>query len=62
MFMTSKDIIEKDDKAYNLFSNKPPKDILAILNLQEDDVANNSNTTPNDSKNYFKNFSLKKRT
>jgi len=45
MFMTSKDIIEKDDKAYNLFSNKPPKDILAILNLGDDEMNKMSNTS-----------------
>ena len=36
MFMTSKDIFEKEEKAYNLFSNRPPKDILAILNLNDE--------------------------
>jgi len=33
VYMTSKDFIDKEEKAYNLFSNRPPKDILAILNL-----------------------------
>ena len=35
--MTNKDIIDKEEKAYNLFSNRPPKDILAILNLHDDE-------------------------
>jgi len=36
--MTSKDIVNKEENAYNLFSNRPPKDILAILDLQEERV------------------------
>lgn len=35
-YMSSKEVIEKEEKAYNLFSNRPPKDILAILNLHDD--------------------------
>ena len=38
--MTSKDIVNKEENAYNLFSNRPPKDILAILDLQEERVYN----------------------
>ncbi len=36
-YMSNKDVIEKEEKAYNLFSNRPPKDILSILNLNDDD-------------------------
>lgn len=67
-YMSTKEVIDKDEKAYSLFSNRPQKDILAILNLQapplDDDTRDQlskNNSMSNDKlsgRGIFRNFSV----
>ena len=52
-YMSTKDIIDKEEQAYTLFSNQPPKDILDILNLHDDDALSKRQSTSSRNENIF---------